>query len=177
MDDPGAMSIDPAASMERALAMLVRLRATIQARLAERFGPRQWQAARSVREFTRAAADDGAPAGAETVSLGTVYFAGTYPDQHWRPAADVVARTGQEFGFTQMVIHQDSPEGIAFTGQHPAGHNYRFGIGATTVLSVQSGPAVWAGTPYLSADQVMAAATGAGPASEDVSSPPPGTGR
>lgn len=143
-----------AQSMERVLAVLVRLRATIQDALAERFGPRTWHVPASVRPFTRAAADDDARPGAETVSLGTVYFDGAYPAQLWRSAADTVARAGETFGFDSLVIHQDTPAGISFAGQHPHGHHYRFGTGATTVLSVRSGPALWHGTPYTTAEQI-----------------------
>lgn len=146
-----------APSMEQVLIQLVRLRTAVQEALASRFGPRTWQAAPNVRPFTRAAADGEAPPGAETVSLGTVYVDGAYPAQLWRPAADTVAEIGDGYGFDTLVIHQDGPDGIAFTGRHAGGHTYRFGVATTTVLSVRSGAAVWAGEPWTSAEQVMAA--------------------
>ncbi|HLS24680.1 MAG TPA: LppA family lipoprotein [Beutenbergiaceae bacterium] len=138
-------------SMEQVLARLVDLRAAIIQALTDRFGPQPWQPAPTVPAFTRAGADDEDRPQAETVSLGTVYFPDVYPPEQWREVADTVARTAERFGFTRLVIHQDSPEGIAFAGEHPEGHIYRFGISATTVLAVRSGPAVWAAEPYRSA--------------------------
>jgi len=141
------------ASMEQVIALMVELRTAIIEALAARFGPREWQVAPNVRPFSRSAADDDRP-GAETVSLGTVYFAGTYPHKQWRRAADVVARTGEAYGFDELLIHVDGPEGISFAGRHRDGHLYRFGIGATTVLSVRTGAALWAGAPYRNAAQI-----------------------
>src|SRR5690625_3605894 len=141
-------------SMEQVLAHLVRLRAAIQQDLAHRFGPRPWQPAPSVAPFQRSAADDGSSPGTAPLSLGTVSFPGTSRAVLWRAAAATVAGTGNRFGFTGLVIHEDSPEGLAFTGRHPAGHTYRFGIGATTVLAVRSGPAAWSGPPYRSANDL-----------------------
>lgn len=65
-----------------------------------------------------------------------------------------MAQTGERFGFTELVIQQDSIDGIAFAGRHPDGHTYRFGSGETTVLSVRSGPAEWVGEPYTDPAQV-----------------------
>ncbi|MGC0249850.1 hypothetical protein [Pseudactinotalea sp. Z1748] len=140
--------------MEQVITHLSRFRAAILQELGHRFGPRDWQVAPNVPAFTRAAADDGDRPEAETVSLGTIYFDGAYPASLRRSAADTVARTGKRFGFTELVIQQDSTDGIAFTGRHPDGHTYRFGSGTTTVLSVRSGPAEWTGEPYTGPAEV-----------------------
>ncbi|MGC0272066.1 LppA family lipoprotein [Pseudactinotalea sp. Z1739] len=146
--DAGRTPAVNAHSMEQVLTHLSRFRAATLRELARWYGPRDWQVAPNVPAFGRAAVDDDDRPDAETVSLGTVYFDGAYPASLRRSAADTVARTGESFGFTELVIQQDSTDGIAFAGRHPDGHTYRFGIGATTVLSVRSGPAEWAGEPY-----------------------------
>lgn len=150
---------DPAAppgeqhSMEQAITHLARMRAAIQNTLDKRFGPRIWRPDPGVPQFSRHDADGEEP-GAETVSLGAVHVAGRYPASLWHAVAQTVAATAQQFGFTEVGEHQDTSEGIRLTGRHPRGHSYEFSIGATIVLAVRSGPAVWAGAPYTSPCQV-----------------------
>lgn len=131
-------------AMEHAIATALQMRREMLQALEQEFGPRHWADAPNSRPFTRAGAADGA----ETVGLGTVYFAGAYPEGQWRRAADLVAKVGERYGFTRLVIHSDQPTDLAFRGDGPAGGFYQFGMQVNTILTLGVGPHHWASEPY-----------------------------
>lgn len=147
-DDPSPSkesTMSKSVSMESAIADADQMRQEMFRALAAELDERTWAVTPNDDGPTRAGCngDDGA----ETVILPAYYFAGTYPEESWKKAAQVVEKVGRAHGFDRVKVLVDRPGDFSMTGLAEDGGSYDFGMGKNTVLGITTGCHVWDDKP------------------------------